>query len=347
MSDLLPHKQARRRQGRLRWFHTCPEMILFKPGQAPEIKFSDGNQGRGTCLGCHDSPCMELALTEAELSLGGSLAGFPGDPSRDVCPTDAIDWDETGTVPTIDTVNCIGCGLCAIRCPYGAINLSPDGVAVVESDDPDGITAIETGTVEPHVRTRRVGALGSLTAPFAREMPEVIAKLTDVQGTRLALNMLLACGVAANMRRKGDVNIRMDGLLLFASKQIGVVELELGAAVLELPRALLEDIAVLHGRFGIPMAQIVPVSVVGALPNGRAEYYQVIDDIAKVLDIHCRTLTFGALCLLMWRFGELNGLNEGLFTTRSGTTTLYSSLAQLIPDLPVEEPYPGAYSPPK
>ena len=260
-------------------------------------------------------------------------------------PDDAIDWDEAGEVPTIDAENCIGCGLCAVRCPYGAISMRSDGVALVEGGDPDGITAIETGAIEPHVTIPRAGALGSLAEPFARKMPEIVTKLTDIQGTRLARNMLAACGVAASMRRKGDTNIRMDGLLRFASKQIGVVELETGAAVLESPRALLEDVAVLHSRFGVPMADIVPVSMMGALPNVRAEYYQVIDDIAKVLGIQCRTLTFGALCLVMWRFGKLGGLEGDLFTTKTGATDLHSSLAQLIPDLPVDGAISGGISP--
>lgn len=345
MSDVVPHKQALRRQGRLRWFYADPEVILFAPGQAPEIQFADGSQRRASCLGCHDAPCMEL--TEAQLSLGGTLGAFPGDPSRDVCPTDAIDWDQAGEVITIDTESCIGCGLCAVCCPYGAISIRSDGVALVEGADPDGITTIETGAVEQHVTTPRAGALGDLAEPFARKIPEILNRLTDTQGTRLARNMLAACGVAASMRRKGDTNIRMDGLLSFASEQIGVVELETGAAVLESPRALLEDIAVLHSRFGVPMADIVPVSVIGALPNVRAEYYQVIDDIVKVLDIQCRTLTIGALCLLMWRFGKLDGLDGDLFSTKAGATDLHSSLARLIPNLPAGEPYPGAYRPSK
>ena len=220
-------------------------------------------------------------------------------------------------------------------------------MAQVEGSDPDGITATETGAVEPHVMTPRAGALDVPAAHFASELPKIVTKLTDTQGKRLARNMLAACGVAASMRRKGDTNIRMDGLLRFASEQIGVVELETSAAVLESPRALLEDIAVLHGRFGVPMVDIVPVSVIGALPNVRTEYYQVIDDIAQVLGIQCRTLTFGALCLVMWRFGKLGGLEGDLFTTKTGATDLHSSLAQLIPDLPVDEPYPGAYRPSK
>ena len=71
---------------------------------------------------------MEL---EAQPSLDDELGTFPSDPSRDVCPTDAINWDAAGEMPTIEAESCIGCGLCAVRCPYGAISLSPDGIAVV------------------------------------------------------------------------------------------------------------------------------------------------------------------------------------------------------------------------
>ena len=116
--------------------------------------------------------------------------------------------------------------------------------------------------------------------------------MDDIRRSRMVRNVLLACGVGASMRRKGDTNVRMDGVLRFASGQIGVLEFE-ATATLESPRALLEDIAVLHGRFNIPISDIVPVSVVTTLPNRRAEYYQVMDDISKVLDINCRTITFG------------------------------------------------------
>ena len=44
----------------------------------------------------------------------------------------------------------------------------------------------------------------------------------------------------------------MDGLLMFASGQIGVLEIETSSNVLESPRALLEDIAVLQLGLAFP-----------------------------------------------------------------------------------------------
>ena len=345
MPDVVPHKTVLRRQGRLRDLVAVPTAIKFKPNKGATVVFTNGKLGQGTCLGCHDTPCMHMQ--EARLNIGGGLGHFPGDPSRDVCPCNAIDWDDAGEAPVIDKKNCIGCGLCVAQCPYGAISLTEEGFAVVEAGDPDGITVSGKTNEASHVIAKREGVLSGLETPFVRLMPENVGNLNDIQKTRLVRNMLVACVVAANMRRKGDTNIRMDGLIRFKSGHIGVVELETGPNMLESTRALLEDIAVLHNRYKVPMANIVPVSVITHFPSVRSEYYQVIDDIEKVLDIKCRTLTLGALCMLMWHFGTLDSLGDYLFGTKTDATDLYPSLSKLIPALPKKEPYSGAYRPVK
>lgn len=345
MSDVVPHKDSILHKGRLRKYRSKAKELVFVPEERATVFLSDGSSGRATCLGCHDAPCIEL--TEDELGLGGSLGTFPGDPSRDVCPTNAIDWNAAEAAPRIDPDACVGCGLCALRCPYGAINLNDDGMASVEATDPDGITVHAVDDSAPHEKLGRRGALGTPRTLFARSLPNVLAAMTDTQATRLARNLFAVTGVAASMRRKGDTNIRMDGLLRFASGQIGIVELETGASVLESPRALLEDIAVLHGRFGVARSDITPVSVIGSLPNVRVEYYQVIDDIENVLDIRCRTVTMGLLCMIAWNFGKIDEVNGNTFTTASGETDLYRSIDALCLSFADEEPYPGAYRPPK
>ena len=342
MSDIVPHKGRSALPGGRREFRRDPRAILFTPHRGAELQFADST-GRSTCLGCDDAPCMELS--EANLTPSLTFAEFPRDPSREVCPTGAMDWDGVVHAPTIDVEKCVGCGLCAVHCPYGAIMLSDDGIASVQKHDLDDVSVTNTQGHRAHVITARQGALGGPNAPFAKRLPMIAASLSDIQRSRMVRNMLLACGVAASLRRKGDTNIRMDGLLHFASGKIGVFELEI-SAVLESPRALLEDIAVLHGRFDVPMADIVPVSIVAALPNVRVEYYQVMDDISKVLDIRCHTLTLGALCMLMWRFNTLEGLPSDLFTTVLDSD-LHTSLAKLDSDISPKEPHPGAYRPAK
>ena len=347
MSDVVPHKGRPSPPGGRLGYRKAPDSISFTPNSEPQLRFADGTRYLTTCLGCQDAPCMEFAEVVIKPT-SPNLADFPRDPSREVCPADAMTWNRVAYGPSIDADKCIGCGLCAVNCPYGAISLSPDGVAVVQQQDSDITVAGLTGN-QPHTAVPKVGSLGDPIMPFPQQLPAITARLGDIRRSRMTRNMLLACGVGASTRRKGDTNVRMDGVVYFVSGIIGVVELETNAAAsLESPRALLEDIAVLHGRFNVPMEDIVPISIVAELPNVRAEYYEVIDNISSVLDIHCRTLTLGGLCLLMWRFGTLPDLkgNE-LFTTEVGAVDLFNSLAKLDPDFPLEEPYPGAYRPAK
>lgn len=346
MSDFVPHKGRPSPLGGRLAYRDDPVSIIFSSSDEPQLYFADGTRHRTSCLGCHDAPCMELPEADSSPH-GSSLPDFPKDPSREVCPVDAMTWNRVAYGPIIDADKCIGCGLCAVSCPYGAISLSSNGTAIVQEQDP-AITMPVAASDKSHSRLPRHGSLGDPSLPFARDLPTIVARVGDIRRSRMTRNMLIACGVNARTRRRGDTNVRMDGVLQFASGAIGVFELEASTAALESPRALLEDIAVLHGRFRVPMDDIVPVSIVAELPNVRAEYYQVIDDILSVLNIHCRTLTLGLLCLLMWRFQTLPDLTTSeFFTTQARPVDLHRSLVAVDPDFPPKEPYAGAFRPAK
>ena len=122
-----------------------------------------------------------------------------------------------------------------------AITLEVDGKAMVETEDLDHVTNFEIGT--KHMEVKKQGVLSTSGAYFLKNLPEIISIQNDTRASLLVRNIWLSCGVVANIRRKGDTNMRMDGLLMFASGQIGVLEIETSSNVLESPRALLEDIA--------------------------------------------------------------------------------------------------------
>lgn len=50
-----------------------------------------------------------------------------------ICPTGALEKDENGIV-IIEEKKCIGCGMCAIVCPYGILNINRDKKIHIKCD---------------------------------------------------------------------------------------------------------------------------------------------------------------------------------------------------------------------
>ncbi len=344
MSDVISHTRAFDRLHNLRAFTSEPVTVDYQDGQKrPTVHLRDGKHGAGSCLGCYNSPCMKLH--SSELVMPKELDAFPGDPNLDVCPTDAISWKEDLSSPTVTVDKCIGCGLCAARCPYGAISLLSSGVAIVHDNDPDSLTTAAKDTIEedPQVCTARRGALGKIETPSLFHFPASISKLDDRASSLLVRNLLTQVGISCRIRRKGDTNMRIDGVGTLDDRRIAVIEIELSKAVLESPRALLEDVAVLHVRYKINVSQIDPVSVILSLPNTRSEYYQVIDDVYKILGVRCRTITVGALLSIVWHFCRVKSFEHDLFVTSSNGTDLRTRMRKYISGkLSQSEPYQGS-----
>lgn len=62
------------------------------------------------CRQCEDAPCVA------------------------VCPTEALYRHVAGDPVLLDGDKCIGCKFCIVACPFGAIDLSRDGKAIVKCD---------------------------------------------------------------------------------------------------------------------------------------------------------------------------------------------------------------------
>lgn len=342
MSDFVIHKGRREADAFARGYGGNVSHILFEPDEPTTVLLSDGRAGAGSCLGCGSPPCIEKHPTE--LTLAGALDAYPGDPSLDVCPTRAIQWDAENVVARVSAVDCIGCGLCIRRCPYGAISLVEGLVARVETSDPDGLIVADGGRGE-HATPERGGQIASLRATAAANLPLTVGALVDAKATLLVRNLLNEVGLNARVRRRGDTNMRIDAVGFSRSERPFVAEIEFSVGVLDSPRALLEDVAVLHARYGYDIADVDPVSIILAFPNVRSEYYQVIRDIEAVLGLRCRTITVGALIALLWTCSRLDGFVDDAFVVGTGTIDLSSSLG--IDAGLLYEPYPGAFTPAK
>jgi ferredoxin len=343
MSDFVIHKGQRPVDSFSRHYGKAVKEVQFNATQPTRVLLADGREGRGSCVGCGHAPCMEK--DPSELALAGELEAFPGDPSLDVCPTGAIVWDDKNAVATVNADGCIGCGLCVARCPYGAISLKNGEFAEVEKSDPNRLVTTKAAKGK-HANPVRTGVIASLAGPAAASIPETVGGLDDRKGALLIRNLLHEVGLNARVRRRGDTNVRIDAVGASRSGRPFVAEIELSTAVLESPRALLEDVAIIHARYHYIVANIDALSIILSLPNVRSEYYQVMRDIESVLGLRCRTITVGALVALLWHCARLDGFGNDAFATGDGKIDLTQNL-QVAGGRKLQEPYYGAFTPAK
>lgn len=342
MSDFVLHRGQRTPDTFARTYGSDVLKIVFEPGSPAIVELADGRSGQGSCLGCGTPLCIEK--TASELILAGPLDTFPGEPSLDVCPTRAAAWVSGAKILSINADDCIGCGLCVVRCPYGAISLSEQKIAVVNQTDPDKLLTHEPAC-GPHCSPARSGAIARLGSAVSTEIPQKVSALIDSRAMLLIRNLLNEIGMNARHRRRGDTNVRIDAVGISRSGRPFVAEIELTSSVIESPRALLEDIAVLHSRYGYAVSDVDALSIILSFPNLRSEYYQVIRDIDLVLGVRCRTITVGALIALLWNFSSIDGVSGDDFFTGEANIDLSTQLpieANLL-----DEPYPGAFRPMK
>lgn len=266
-----------------------------------------------SCVGCHNPPCLRFSPDELKLT-EPRLRKFPVDADDSVCPVNAIVWEREERVPKILSERCINCGICARRCPFGAI-FSDGKTGIINNDEAEvTFVPVTDDTMRYHlsqaVLARSNCHTGQYAAPTADYIDSVYEKLEKVQiGTQfpnlLVRNLLIVLGNKCIIRRRGDVYFRVDAIIS-DDDMIGISEIGFRRDSLESPRAILDDIAVLSARYGLDKREIKPLVVLLEFPNSRTEYWRVIKDIKEVLDIRIHSLTLGALCLLVWSFRDIS-----------------------------------------
>ena len=277
-------------------------------GNPATVKFSDGKESLGSCIRCFNPPCMEYSSKELHLAV---FQDFPADKNNAVCPTSAITWPQDSQSPIINSSICILCGLCVSRCPVRAIHLNEKGAYL--NDEPSQHFLLlqkpteQSTTSEISTQFKGIYETGvylfesdKLMHLFRTRFEKIAEKQTAQFPNHLVRNLLIESGVGAAMRRRGDTNVRMDLVLGPPGVKHGTAEVELGAEVLDAPRNILDNIAVLVGRYGLSKDSIVPIIISLELPNQRSEYWQFIRDIRDVLRVKINSLTVGALAVIVW-----------------------------------------------
>lgn len=265
-----------------------------------------------SCVGCLNPPCMYFSEDELKLS-DKRLKNFPSDVDRSVCPLGAITWESGDKVPKVVGEKCINCGICARRCPFGAIYSNGNSAVIHSGEKEVDFRSISQHTEEVHYKQmgkfKDCSHVGRFLEVNEDSFDVLYGKLSHFQNTSpqmpnlIVRNLLMVVGNKCIISRRGMVYIRIDAIIDDGSV-LGIAEVEFNNELLDAPRAILDDIAVLSSRYEIGRNEIKPFVISLAFPNIRSEYWQVIQDISKVLDVEIHSLTFGALCSINWLFGN-------------------------------------------
>ena len=285
------------------------------PGQPAVIHLSDGSESITSCIHCHDQPCISYSDNEISSDLIGK---FRVDSTNNVCATNAIKWSYDKSQPIITSEDCIFCGVCITRCPTQAIYLS--AIGAVLSDEPQNLFA--PIHEEAHIKTRQLIKIIPIIGAYQNESEILVTEILDrfkklggrnakLTPNTLTRNLFRSLGVPAEAYPQGVQYSTVD-VLLKIGELYGAVEVELTSAVIDVPRNLAGDVAVLIARHDLSKSNLVTFSVVGRLPQGREQYWMVVDDMERILDIKIKTISILALYLLVWARSNLNVQDDSL-----------------------------------
>lgn len=123
--------------------------------------------------------------------------------------------------------------------------------------------------------------------------------------------------------RKGDNSERFDALINF-SNYICIAEIEIPSIeILDAPRNLLDDYAVIKSRKN-SNKKVIPLVICWDLPNKRTDYWNVIDDINKILSLKIKTISVLSLALHYWTNTDLDFENDDYFLYSDNTHMIAS-----------------------
>lgn len=284
----------------------------------PAKVLNNGKWTMSACLKCSNPRCIKYA--EAEVACM-DFPEFAYERDLNVCPVRAIKWNYIEEVPEIDNSRCIKCGLCAVRCPIGAIYKT--GAHIMVSQPNSSYDELPYNTENIKKQDAQIKELQKIywKRQFQKEsdaiLEQIYKEVKKFDGRNnaskiLVRNLMIALGYNCSTSRIGDVYTRVDGVYS-GRKCKGAIEIEFGKDTLEASRGILDDIAVMHSRSNIDKMDNRALVVCLSLPNRRQGYFQVIKDVKKVLNLKIQTISLGALFILVWNGANVNFKEEEFY----------------------------------
>lgn len=141
-----------------------------------------------------------------------------------------------------------------------------------------------------------------------------VDKIKSIPNGELELIRILLTKLCGSVYypRKGDNSERFDAIISFDEYKT-VAEIEIPSTeILDAPRNLLDDYAVLKCRKAGDY-MIIPLVICWDLPNKRTDYWNVITDIYSVLGIKIKTITILCLALYYWTDSNIDFRSDDFF----------------------------------
>lgn len=302
---------------------------------APARLSKDNETFTASCLNCAFPSCMRYRESEYQCD---ELRNYASNRDDSVCPFDAINITQEDGFPVIDGAKCIACGLCAERCPIGAIYLDGNAMRINSNPSEDYLCVI---SADENAHALQKESVARLSAIEQIRHPEKLIERLDLVYKQLkksrasndtmllfGRNLLIGAGLRTALGRVGVVATRMDAVYVGVGRS-GAIEMEFQADSLSTARNLLDDLVMMAERNGIEVEDNTPIALYSLLPNTRQGYYQVCDDIKKVLGIQVRTLSLAALLLLIW-CGKKLQFDDHNFVLGFRSTSIVDDLEALI-----------------
>lgn len=231
------------------------------------------------CIRCPDEPCIRFSVAES----GGGTA-------ISVCPVDAIHDARSETGPAVSD-DCIGCGLCVMRCPVGAIHIDDGAIAVI----PPSPSLTAAAADEQEFLTARSAHMPAVDWP-PETLLQVAARLAGEAVVHrqeafypLTARLFTAAGHPAWLPARGDTSNRID-LVLIDERDWLPVEVksytESATINIKSVQQALENRVVLDERTFFPANPSSSTLVVGfGYPPERSDVTELVDDIEAAFDV--------------------------------------------------------------
>lgn len=328
MADLFIQKEA---QNVYRAYLDQSDIVSIKRVEnSPSlISFSSGKRIPSSCLSCDETPCLEAPYFDPVLEALSAVQ------PKKLCATDAISIGETGK-PEVSPQKCIGCGLCVAACPVGAIYFGDDQIAVVNVDEQGLVYSDESFKL---ASLSDIEYLNEIVKESDEIFEKVFARIEEQTNRTVVLNRLVQgllnySDIPNQITRLGDVNLRMDGIGVYANKHL-VIENEIDTD-LDTLRDILDDCAVLCARYEIDKENVLGLIVSMRFPNKRSEYWEVLDDIQKVLDLTIHTIPLAALLITTWNDEKFD--ISSYFLSKNNTSSRKTLNEAIGRELNISEP---------